>query len=118
MSTIASEHKGDGPEKKITRLAIGVEGGFDPESGKNKFEFEESYAVVILPNFITLPWPDSEFPEIIQLIGGVAHRSYRKSPQARRAAKHKGYHQGLKGLTTTKATGGPLESATFKMASA
>nr|CAD7432590.1 unnamed protein product [Timema monikensis] len=65
-TNIASEHKGDGPEKKITRLAIGVEGGFDPESGKNKFEFEESYTVVILPNFITLPWPDSEFPEILK----------------------------------------------------
>nr|CAD7445607.1 unnamed protein product [Timema bartmani] len=65
LGVIASEQKGDGPEKKITRLAIGVEGGFDPESGKNKFEFEESYAVVILPNFVTLPWPDSEFPEIL-----------------------------------------------------
>ncbi|KOB76671.1 Ubiquitin carboxyl-terminal hydrolase [Operophtera brumata] len=38
-----SEQTGDGPEKKITRLAIGVEGGFDPTSGKPKFTYTDHY---------------------------------------------------------------------------
>ncbi|KAJ4442782.1 ubiquitin carboxyl-terminal hydrolase 5 [Periplaneta americana] len=62
---IPVEQQGDGPEKKITRLAIGVEGGFDPDSGKKKFEYEESYSIVILPNFVTVPWPDSQLPEVV-----------------------------------------------------
>jgi ubiquitin carboxyl-terminal hydrolase 5/13 len=46
-------------------LAIGVEGGFDPDSGKNTFEYEESYSVVVLPDFVSIPWPDSQLPEIV-----------------------------------------------------
>ncbi|XP_018328261.1 ubiquitin carboxyl-terminal hydrolase 5 [Agrilus planipennis] len=61
---VPSSSQGDGPEKKITRLAIGMEGGFDP-SKENKFEFRETYTIVILPSFKSLSWPDSQFPDII-----------------------------------------------------
>ncbi|KAI5635784.1 zn-finger in ubiquitin-hydrolases domain-containing protein [Phthorimaea operculella] len=60
------EQTGDGPEKKITRLAIGVEGGFDPESGKSKYTYTDHYAVVVLPGFHTFPWPDPALPEVVK----------------------------------------------------
>lgn len=63
---IPADKPGDGPEKKITRLAIGVEGGFDPASGK-KYRFEEFYNVVILPNFTQIQWPNVELPEIVNI---------------------------------------------------
>lgn len=62
---IPTEQQRDGPEKKITRLAIGVEGGFDPDSGKKKFEYEESYSIVMLPDFVRIPWPDTHLPEVV-----------------------------------------------------
>lgn len=62
---VPSEQPRDGPEKKITRLAIGVEGGFDPDAGKKKFEYEESYSIVVLPDFISISWPDPQLPEIV-----------------------------------------------------
>lgn len=52
----------EGPEKKITRLAIGLEGGFDPDSSKPKFEYIDHYSIVILPEFITIPWPNQDLP--------------------------------------------------------
>ncbi|XP_055713193.1 ubiquitin carboxyl-terminal hydrolase 5 [Phlebotomus papatasi] len=45
----------EGPEKKITRLAIGIEGGFDPGAGK-KYTYEENYSIVVLPGFQTMPY--------------------------------------------------------------
>ncbi|XP_049694345.2 ubiquitin carboxyl-terminal hydrolase 5 [Helicoverpa armigera] len=59
------EKTGDGPEKKITRLAIGVEGGFDPACGKPKFTFTDIYNVVVLPGFHTYPWPNPALPEVV-----------------------------------------------------
>ncbi|CAH0692006.1 unnamed protein product [Spodoptera exigua] len=59
------EKTGDGPEKKITRLAIGVEGGFDPACGKPKFTYTDHYNVVVLPGFHTFPWPNPALPEIV-----------------------------------------------------
>ncbi|KAM3965206.1 ubiquitin specific protease 5 [Aphomia sociella] len=60
------EQTGDGPEKKITRLAIGVEGGFDPDSGKPKFTYTNHYSVVVLPGFHTYPWPNPDLPEVVR----------------------------------------------------
>uniref|UniRef100_A0A7G3B230 Ubiquitin carboxyl-terminal hydrolase n=1 Tax=Lutzomyia longipalpis TaxID=7200 RepID=A0A7G3B230_LUTLO len=45
----------EGPEKKITRLAIGIEGGFDPGAGK-KYTYEDVYHVVVLPDFHMIPY--------------------------------------------------------------
>ncbi|GLU23463.1 hypothetical protein SLE2022_394640 [Rubroshorea leprosula] len=53
----------DRPLKKPTLLAIGVEGGFD----NNEPEYEESYSIVILPNYVTLPFPSVELPEKVRL---------------------------------------------------
>ncbi|XP_063233361.1 ubiquitin carboxyl-terminal hydrolase 5 [Bacillus rossius redtenbacheri] len=63
---ILPDPKGDGPEKKITRLAIGVEGGFDPDFGKKKFEYEESYSLVVMPGFVSVPWPNDSLPDIVR----------------------------------------------------
>lgn len=50
------------PEKKITRLAFGVEGGFDPDKNKRKFEFKDHFNVVIFPNAVKIPYPNIELP--------------------------------------------------------
>lgn len=60
------EKTGDGPEKKITRLAIGVEGGFDPDCNKTKYTYTDHYNVVILPGFQSYMWPNDSLPEIIK----------------------------------------------------
>ncbi|CAN1239303.1 Ubiquitin carboxyl-terminal hydrolase 14 [Linum grandiflorum] len=49
----------DRPSKKPTLLAIGMEGGFD----NNDAEYEESYSIVVLPGYATLPFPSVELPE-------------------------------------------------------
>ncbi|CAD0201188.1 unnamed protein product [Chrysodeixis includens] len=59
------EQTGDGPEKKITRLAIGVEGGFDPTCGRPKYTYTDHYNVVVLPGFHTYPWPNPSLPEVV-----------------------------------------------------
>lgn len=53
----------DRPLKKPTLLAIGVEGGFDHQEP----EYEETHHVVILPDYITLPFPSVELPEKVRL---------------------------------------------------
>ncbi|CAK9160179.1 unnamed protein product [Ilex paraguariensis] len=53
----------DRPLKKPTLLAIGVNGGFD----NNETEYEETYNIVILPNYVTLPFPSVELPEKVRL---------------------------------------------------
>lgn len=53
----------DRPLKKPTLLAIGVEGGFDNQES----EYEEIHHIVILPDYITLPFPSVELPEKVRL---------------------------------------------------
>ncbi|KAL2483615.1 Ubiquitin carboxyl-terminal hydrolase 14 [Forsythia ovata] len=53
----------DRPSKKPTLLAIGIEGGFD----NSEPEYEVSYEIVILPNYVTLPFPSVELPEKVRL---------------------------------------------------
>lgn len=57
-----SEAQNDGPEKKITRLAIGVEGGFDPDANKKKYEYKDHYNVVVFPDAVKIPFPNNELP--------------------------------------------------------
>ena len=40
-------------------LFVGVDGGFD----NNEVEYEETYSIVILPDYVTLPFPSVELPE-------------------------------------------------------
>lgn len=48
------------PEKKITRLAIGVESGFQLDSAK--FEYEEKHSIVIFPGPVEFPLPIADLP--------------------------------------------------------
>lgn len=55
----------DEPEKKkVTRMAIGVEGGFDANTAQ--FEYEEKQSVVVLPSWTVLEYPDDNLPSAIQ----------------------------------------------------
>ncbi|KAF5949684.1 hypothetical protein HYC85_011677 [Camellia sinensis] len=53
----------DRPLKKPTLLAIGIDGGFD----SNDPEYEETHNIVILPDYVTLPFPSVELPEKVRL---------------------------------------------------
>ncbi|KAG5558758.1 hypothetical protein RHGRI_008647 [Rhododendron griersonianum] len=53
----------DRPLKKPTLLAIGVDGGFD----NNETEYEETKNIVVLPDYVTLPFPSVELPEKVRL---------------------------------------------------
>ena len=49
------------PEKKITRLAIGMEGGFQIENG-SKYEFKEENSIAIFPGPAVFPLPIEDLP--------------------------------------------------------
>ncbi|KAF7035534.1 hypothetical protein CFC21_046392 [Triticum aestivum] len=53
----------DRPLKKPTLLAIGVEGGF----GEQEPEYDVTYEIVILPEFVSLPFPSVDLPEKVRL---------------------------------------------------
>ncbi|CAH9082884.1 unnamed protein product [Cuscuta epithymum] len=53
----------DRPSKKPTLLAIGLDGGFN----NNEPEYDESYEIVLLPDYVTLPFPSVELPEKVRL---------------------------------------------------
>uniref|UniRef100_A0A2C9UF01 Ubiquitin carboxyl-terminal hydrolase n=1 Tax=Manihot esculenta TaxID=3983 RepID=A0A2C9UF01_MANES len=53
----------DRPSKKPTLLAIGVDGGFD----NSEPEYEETHNIVLLPDYVTFPFPSVELPKKIRL---------------------------------------------------
>lgn len=53
----------DRPLKKPTLLAIGVDGGFDNQEP----EYEETYSICILPEYISHPFPSVQLPEKVRL---------------------------------------------------
>ncbi|XP_014252821.1 ubiquitin carboxyl-terminal hydrolase 5 [Cimex lectularius] len=55
--------QGDGPERKVTKLAIGVEGGFDVD--KKNVETNEVYKIVVLPKFTEIQWPCDQLPQVV-----------------------------------------------------
>lgn len=60
---------GDAPaEPKITRLAIGVDGGFDPDASNKKYKTIEKYSIVILPSFESIPFETSELPQKVIIL--------------------------------------------------
>ncbi|CAI5985125.1 unnamed protein product [Closterium sp. NIES-64] len=62
------------PSKKPTLLAIGVEGGFNPEK---EVQYETRYSVVLLPDKLELPYPNNDLPEIVRrlhMAGGVFYQ--------------------------------------------
>ena len=60
------------PSKKPTRLAIGMEGGFD--GGVEKVEYEESYSLLVLPEFTIIPLPDPQLPQKVWVACKVLRR--------------------------------------------
>ena len=50
-----SESPAEEEVKKPTRLAIGVEGGFD--GGIQKKEYEQILSLVAMPELTSVPWP-------------------------------------------------------------
>nr|CAG4636782.1 EOG090X0181 [Ceriodaphnia reticulata] len=54
------------PEKKITRLAIGIEGGFQLESAA-KYEYEEQNSIAVFPGPKEIPLPDSNLPVEVEI---------------------------------------------------
>ena len=57
------------PQKKPTRLAIGMEGGFDG-GVVEKAEYEDHTSIVILPEYQTIPLPSPDLP---QKVGVCVH---------------------------------------------
>lgn len=54
-----------GPERKITRLAIGVEGGYNDNDTKN-YEYKNNYSIVVMPDIQhKLPFPNNDLPMIV-----------------------------------------------------
>ncbi|XP_039297114.1 ubiquitin carboxyl-terminal hydrolase 5 [Nilaparvata lugens] len=58
--------QGDGPEKKVTRLAIGLEGGFTSDT-ERKYEVKEALSVVVLPQHLSAPYPSATLPEMLTM---------------------------------------------------
>nr|CAG4646818.1 EOG090X0181 [Megafenestra aurita] len=77
------------PEKKITRLAIGIEGGFQLENPA-KYEYEEKNAIVIFPGPKEILLPNANLPILLE-----------SSIQGILAAKSAGYLEELAALEST-----------------
>ncbi|KAG5683961.1 hypothetical protein PVAND_013216 [Polypedilum vanderplanki] len=54
----------EGPEKKITRLAIGLEGGLQDNSSK-KYKYEDTYHIVVFPSQTKIAFPNENLPSIV-----------------------------------------------------
>lgn len=61
----SNEVQADGPEKKITRLAIGVEGGFNPTENNRKYEYKDHLSIVVFPNAVKVPYPNIDLPLLV-----------------------------------------------------
>ncbi|XP_029345704.1 ubiquitin carboxyl-terminal hydrolase 5-like [Acyrthosiphon pisum] len=64
---------GDAPTKrKVPRLAIGVDGGFDPDVENKKYKTIEEHSIVILPSFRSFQFRTSGLPQkVIDSIKGI-----------------------------------------------
>uniref|UniRef100_A0A6G1S8C6 Ubiquitin carboxyl-terminal hydrolase n=1 Tax=Aceria tosichella TaxID=561515 RepID=A0A6G1S8C6_9ACAR len=50
---------------KPKRLAIGLEGGFDPDAASKDYRTEDTYAILIKPDQKTIPYPNPDLPELL-----------------------------------------------------
>ncbi|XP_067648406.1 ubiquitin carboxyl-terminal hydrolase 5 [Eurosta solidaginis] len=54
-----------GPERKITRLAIGVEGGYN-DANEKKYDIKDTLSIVVMPDLgKKLQYPDEQLPLIV-----------------------------------------------------
>lgn len=63
---IQKPEKPEAEKADPTKLAIGVEGGFD--TGEEKFEYEKSSFLALMPDKIRIPLPQQELPELISMV--------------------------------------------------
>ncbi|CAH1772608.1 unnamed protein product [Owenia fusiformis] len=72
----------DPPAKKPTKLAIGVEGGFDVDD--KKYTVEEVNSIVVLPEWTVIPLPTTDIPMMAQLSSAaiIAAESAAKAEEA------------------------------------
>lgn len=49
---------------KPKRLAIGLEGGFDPDASSKDYHIEDTYSLVIMPQRTTVSLPNPDLPEL------------------------------------------------------
>lgn len=52
--------------KKITKLAIGIEGGYNPEEESSLFDIEDQRSIVVLPSFKTIPVDSDDLPQQVK----------------------------------------------------
>ena len=51
---------------EVSKLAIGVEGGFD--TGEEKFDYEKTHFLAVMPDKVLIPLPKQELPELISMV--------------------------------------------------
>ena len=51
---------------EVTKLAIGVEGGFD--TGEEKFDYEKTNFLALMPDKVLIPLPQQDLPELISMV--------------------------------------------------
>lgn len=57
--------KPESSESKPKRLAIGLEGGFDPDAISKDSRIEDSYSIIIMPQRVQIALPNPELPELV-----------------------------------------------------
>lgn len=57
--------KPESTETKPKRLAIGLEGGFDPDASDKDYRFEDTFSILIMPSRQSVALPNPELPELI-----------------------------------------------------
>ncbi|ALC43107.1 CG12082 [Drosophila busckii] len=64
-----------GPERKITRLAIGVDGGCNETDMAKKYTIKDTYSIVVAPQLDKkMPYPNPELPmKVTQAVEGIIH---------------------------------------------
>lgn len=73
MQVPLPEDEKAGLEAKPEKLAIGGDGGFQVDA--DKFAIEKTHSLVVLPEFLRVPFPCADLPEIVnQAIDGVMVR--------------------------------------------
>ena len=73
---VQRDDQADHPKKKITKLAIGLEGGFNPETPADHFEVQEIRSLVIVPGFVRLQLDDADLPpQVTESVQGILSAS-------------------------------------------
>ena len=66
MQPPAPQPEGEAPPaKKPTKLALGVEGGFDG-GAEPEVEWAESHQIVVMPTKAAVPYPNADLPQKVR----------------------------------------------------